>query len=79
MQADHVTSASELASQTPLARSVCLLIFIFWLIRLGLQAVFDVKEHLTAWWLRLGYRILTVLFTFLCFVYGWAVFAAFRR
>jgi hypothetical protein len=34
--------------------------------------VFDVEEHLTAWWLRLGYHGLTVLFLFFTAVYGWA-------
>jgi hypothetical protein len=41
-------------------------------VRLGLQAVLNVKPHLTTWWLAAGYLTLTVLF--LCFtaVYAYA-------
>ena len=67
-----VACPAELAGRTPLARGVCLFVSVFWLIRLGLQFVFDVEPHLTLWWLRIGYRLLTVLFTFLVVVFGWA-------
>jgi hypothetical protein len=69
-----LTSAPEIARRGPLARGFCLYVFVFWLIRLGLQGIFDVKEHLTTWWLRLGYRVLTVLFACLAIIYGWAAF-----
>ena len=39
---------------------------------MALRAVFDVKEDLTAWWLRAGYMMLTVLFAALTVVYLWA-------
>jgi hypothetical protein len=74
-----VTNSAELSRQSPLARAFCLMVFVFWLIRLALQAVFDVKEHLTTWWLRWGYRVLTFLFAFLTCVYGWAAVGAFLR
>ncbi|MCS7079163.1 MAG: hypothetical protein NZ585_03820 [Chloracidobacterium sp.] len=45
---------------------------VFWGVRVGLQAVFDVEAYLTAWWLRLGYHGLTVLFVFFTVIYGWA-------
>jgi hypothetical protein len=67
-----VVCASELASRSLLARGFCLYVFVFWGVRLILQGVFDVKQHLTAWWLRLGYRLLTVLFACLTIIYGWA-------
>ena len=67
-----VANAAELARRSPLARGFCLYVFVFWGIRLALQGVFDVKQHLTAWWLTLGYRLLTVLFAALAIVYGWA-------
>jgi hypothetical protein len=35
-------------------------------------AVFDVKAHLTAWWLKLGYFVLTLMFAGLAIVYTWA-------
>ena len=55
-------NSKELASGSGLARGVCGYIAAFWGIRLGLQAVFDVKSFLTTWWLTLGYHTLTLLF-----------------
>ncbi len=68
-------NASELASGSGLARAFCTYVAIFWGIRLVLQAVFDVKEHLTAWWLTAGYHLLTVLFVALTAIYAIAAFA----
>ena len=65
-------NASELAAGSGLARSFCLYVAVFWGIRLSLQAVFDVKEHLTAWWLRAGYYTLSLLFAAFTLIYGWA-------
>ena len=62
----------ELASGTGLARSFCLYVALFWGVRLPLQAFFDVKEHLSTWWLRLGYQGLTILFMTLTCIYAWA-------
>ena len=67
-----VANAAELAGRTGLARGLCAYVSAFWLVRLALQAVFDVKPHLTAWWLTAGYALLTVLFAYLAVVYGWA-------
>jgi hypothetical protein len=67
-----IVNARELASGSGLARGVCCYIAVFWGIRVALQGVFDVKEHLTAWWLKAGYFILTVLFATFTFVYAWA-------
>ena len=66
--------ADELAGGSRLGRLVCAYGFLFWGIRVLLQAVFDVKPHLTAWWLTAGYHMLTVLFLFFTAVYGYAVF-----
>ncbi len=66
--------ADELAGGSRLAKAVCLYGFLFWGVRLLLQAVFDVKVHLTAWWLTAGYHLLTVLFVFFTGVYGYALF-----
>jgi hypothetical protein len=63
--------AEELASKSGLARGVCLYIAAFWGIRLGLQFVFDVNEHLTSAWLKLGYHALTGLFVAFTVLYGW--------
>jgi hypothetical protein len=65
-------NAHELASGSRLARSMCAYMAIFWAIRLSLQAVLDVKEHLVTWWLTAGYRLLGVLFICFTAVYGLA-------
>lgn len=63
----------ELASSTPLARTVCAVIAIFWLARLVVQFfVFDARPFLTTTFLRLGYHGLTLLFTALVLIYGCA-------
>jgi hypothetical protein len=67
-----ILNARELASGSGLARGLCGYIAVFWGVRVVLQGVFDVKEHLTAWWLKAGYFILTVLFASFTLVYGWA-------
>lgn len=65
--------ADELASGAPLARSLCAMIAIFWLARLGVQFfVFDARPFLTTTFLRLGYHGLTLLFMALVIIYGCA-------
>src|SRR5690606_30744564 len=69
--------AGELASGAPLARAVCGYIAVFWLVRLALQLfVFDARDYLRTWFVKLGYHGLTVVFTYHVLVYG---FAALRR
>jgi hypothetical protein len=67
-----LTSAEELASGSRLARAVCLYVALFWGIRLSLQGVLEVREHLTAWWLKAGYHTLTVLFASFTLLFAWA-------
>jgi uncharacterized membrane protein YhaH (DUF805 family) len=67
-------NAHELASGSRLARSFCAYAAIFWGIRLSLQLVLDVKEHLTEWWLVAGEIALTVLFLYFTTVFALAVF-----
>ncbi len=67
-----ILNAHELASGSSLARGVCGYVAVFWGIRLSLQWVLDVKEHLSTWWLKLGYRLLTLLFAYFTVVYAWA-------
>ena len=69
-------NARELAGGGPLARGVCGYIAVFWGVRVALQGVFDVREHLTAWWLTLGYLALTVLFAGFTAVYALAAMGA---
>jgi hypothetical protein len=65
-------NARELSGGSGLARGVCGYICIFWVIRLALQGVFDAREHLTAWWLKLGYHTLTLLFLSFTCIFGYA-------
>lgn len=65
-------NAGELAAGSGLARGFCAYVAVFWDVRVVLQGVFDVKPHLTAWWLRVGYHGLTVLFLGFTVLYGWA-------
>ena len=67
-----ITLPHELSSGEPLARALCGYIAVFWIIRLCLQPIFDVAPYLTAWWMKMGYRMLTVLFAYLAVVYGLA-------
>jgi len=62
----------ELASGGGLARAFCSYVAVFWVVRVALQGVFDVKAHLTTWWLKAGYHGLTLLFISFTLVYGWA-------
>ena len=62
-------AAEELASGRPLARAVCAYIAIFWGVRLGLQAVFEIRPYLTTWWKTAGYAALTVAFAGLTAIY----------
>ena len=65
--------ADDLASATPLARSVCAVIAIFWLARLMVQFfVFDARPFLTTAFRRVGHHGLTLLFGALVFIYGCA-------
>ena len=67
-----LVNARELAAGGALARGVCAYIAVFWGVRVVLQGVFDVTEHLTAWWLKAGYALLTVLFATFTLLYAWA-------
>jgi hypothetical protein len=67
-----LVDAQELASGSGLARGVSAYVAVFWGVRLLLQGVFDVRGHLTTWWLKAGYAALTVMFALFTGVYAWA-------
>ena len=71
-----ILNSRELASGSALARGFCAYVAVFWGIRVGLQAVFDVRDHLTTWWLKAGYFMLTLMFAALTVVYAWAALSA---
>jgi len=65
-----VLKADELARGSGLARAICGYIAVFWGVRLGLQAVFEMRPYLDAWWKTAGYAALAVLFAGLTMVYA---------
>jgi len=74
-----ILNSRELASGSALARGFCAYVAVFWGIRVGLQAVFDVKDHVTTWWLKAGYFVLTLMFAALTVVYTWAALSVGRH
>jgi hypothetical protein len=72
-------NARELAAGSALARAMCAYIAVFWGVRLGLQAVFDLRPYLTTPVKRAGAAMLTVVFALLTLVYGVAASAAWRN
>ncbi len=70
-----VFNSQELASGTGIARGFCGYVAVFWGIRLSLQGILDVREQLSTCWLKLGYSLLTVLFTYFTLVFAWAALA----
>ena len=67
-----IFNANELAEGSGLARGVCGYAALFWGIRLSLQGILDVQVHLTTWWLKIGYRLLTFMFAYFAIVFTWA-------
>jgi hypothetical protein len=67
-----IINSDALADGSTLSRCVCGYIAIFWGVRLSLQTILDVKEHLTTWWLSAGYHLLTVLFVSFTLIFGFA-------
>lgn len=73
-----IFNSRELASGSGLARGFCAYVAVFWGIRVALQGIFDVKAHLTAWWLKTGYLVLTLMFAGFTIVYAWAALPSVR-
>ena len=69
-------NAGAMANGDPVARSLCLLIAIFWAARLVVQfAVFDARPFLTNWFYKTGYHMLTIVFALLVVIYAMAAFS----
>ena len=64
-----LANAAELANGGLLARSVCAYAAAFWGIRLSLQPWLHAKPFLTTVWLRIGYYLLTMMFTALTTIF----------
>lgn len=67
----NLLHSKELASGSGLARGLCGYISVFWGVRLLLQLVFDVRPHLSAWWLKVGYHLLSVVFLSFALLYAY--------
>lgn len=64
--------ADELASGTPLARSVCGFLVVFWSVRLFVaHCVFDLRPYVTTTWHRVGLFLANLVFATLPFIYAW--------
>jgi len=65
--------ATALASGAPLAVGFCILLTIFWTIRLVAAGfIFDFKPYLTNWFYRLGYHSINGIFVYLAMIYALA-------
>jgi hypothetical protein len=60
-----------MAAGEPVARGLCFLLTVFWLLRLiAATFVFDVRPYLTNVWYRIGYQATNVVFVYLLTVYA---------
>ena len=65
-------NAGAMAAGEPVARSLCAVIAIFWGARLLVQFfIFDLREFLTSWLLKVGESALTAAFIILVLINGW--------
>src|SRR5882724_10501367 len=66
--------AHSMAAGEPVARALCVLMMVFWGVRLVAAAfIFDVRPYLTSWFYRLGYQATNLVFVYLVVVYALAV------
>jgi hypothetical protein len=66
--------AHSMAAGEPLAAGLCVLMTVFWSLRLiAAGFIFDVRPYLTNWFYRLGYQATNLVFVYLVVVYALAV------
>ncbi len=66
--------AQAMAAGEPLARALCVLLTVFWTMRLAVMVfVFDVRPYLTNWFYRLGHQATNLVFIYLVAVYALTV------
>lgn len=62
--------AQEIAGGEPVARGLCILMAVFWTVRLFAAVfVFDVRPYLANGWYRLGYQATNAVFAYLIVIY----------
>ena len=65
--------AHAMAAGEPTARALCVLMTVFWSIRLiAAGFIFDVRPYLTNWFYRFGYQATNLVFVYLVAIYGLA-------
>jgi len=63
----------EMAADEPTARALCIVMAIFWTMRLVAAVfVFDVRPYLTNTLYRIGYQVTNLTFAYLMAIYIWA-------
>ena len=68
--------APRMAAGDPMGRSLCVVIAIFWGVRLAVQFfVLDAKPFLTRWIWKVGYNTLTVVFIVMVAIFTWGAVA----
>jgi hypothetical protein len=66
--------AQSMAAGEPMARALCVLMTVFWGMRLIVATfIFDVRPYLTNWFYRLGHKATNLVFLYLVAVYALAV------
>src|SRR5262249_52818584 len=65
--------AHAMATGEPTARAFCVLMMVFWSIRLIVAAfIFDVRPYLTNWFYRIGHQATNLVFLYLVTIYALA-------
>ena len=63
--------AGPMAAGEPVARALCIMMLIFWTVRLFVAAfVFDVRPYLTNWFYRFGHQGINLVFVYLVTIYA---------
>ena len=65
--------AHAMAAGEPTARALCIMMTVFWSIRLFVAGfVFDVRPYLTNWFYRVGHQATNLIFVYLVAIYALA-------
>jgi hypothetical protein len=71
--------ADRMAGGDPVALALCIVMAVFWTVRLIAAAfVFDVRPYLTNWFYRAGYQATNLVFAYLLAIYVIAIWKGFN-
>jgi len=66
--------ANAIAAGEPVARALCIMMLVFWIVRLFVAVfVFDVRPYLTNWFYRFGHQTINCIFVYLVAIYAIAL------